>query len=257
VAINETVTRTYCGVPRENNHLNGSTSGSIVPGPPYDLNKLDCYWDQATGILTEELLECSTQGLSSSLSIHFKILDTNLWEAPVIFPVVDTAPDVLNLGGKGKWITAYIELPEGFEIGDIDLTTVVLNGTVPAELHLSGVGDYDGDTTPDLMVEFNRTEAAELILSKGIMTGNVTLAVSGQLIDGTLFEGCDIIMVRMPGDVNVDGKVNLKDIMLAIKSFGSFPGHPRWNPMVDENEDNKINIIDVLLIMKNFGKKYT
>jgi len=31
---------------------------------------------------------------------------------------VDLDPDTLNLESKGKWITCYIELPEGYGIGD-------------------------------------------------------------------------------------------------------------------------------------------
>jgi len=31
---------------------------------------------------------------------------------------VDLDPDTLNLESKGKWITCYIELPEGYDTGD-------------------------------------------------------------------------------------------------------------------------------------------
>ena len=169
---------------------------------------------------------------------------------------VDVDPDILSLRSRGNWVTAYIELPEGFQVASIDLTTIVLNGTIRAEPHQSELRDYDNDAIPDLMVKFNRTEAAEFILSKGIMTGNVILTVSGHLIDGTLVVGSDVIKVRMPGDVNVDGKVDIKDITLAVKSFGSYPGHPEWNPVADENEDNKVDAVDLSLIARNFGKTY-
>jgi len=81
ITINETVTGTYYGVPREINHLKWSTSSPLTP-PPYDLNEFNCYWDQATGILTEESLDMSMEDLSSRFSLHVKMVDTNLWEAP-------------------------------------------------------------------------------------------------------------------------------------------------------------------------------
>ena len=42
-------------------------------------------------------------------------------------------PNTLNLKSKGKWITAYIELPEGYSVENIDLSTVLLNNEIPAE----------------------------------------------------------------------------------------------------------------------------
>jgi len=169
---------------------------------------------------------------------------------------VDINPHALNLWSRGRWITAYIELPEGYNIADIDISTIKLNDTIPAEPEPTEIGDYDNDTIPDLMVKFNRTAVSEYILSKGIMTGNVTLTITGQLIDGTQFEGSNVIQVRMPGDINIDGKVNILDAMLAAQAFGSYPEHRRWNYVADENEDNQINILDLILIAKNFGKTY-
>ena len=170
---------------------------------------------------------------------------------------IDIDPDILNLKSKGKWITAYIEFPEGYNVSDINISSILLNGTIPVDMNApTAVGDYDNDGIPDLMVKFNRTAVCQLILSKGVMVGNVTLTVSGKLYDGTEFEGSDTIRVRMPGDLNMDGKVDMKDISIICKAFGSLPNHPRWNPIADENEDNKIDIFDIALTCRNFGKTY-
>jgi parallel beta-helix repeat protein len=170
---------------------------------------------------------------------------------------IDFDPDALNLKSKGKWVTAYIEFPEGYNVSDIDVSSILLNGTIPVDMNApTAIGDYDGDGVPDLMVKFNRTAVCEFILSKGIKLGNVTLTVSGKLRDGTEFEGCDTIRVRMPGDLNMDGKVDMKDIVLAARAFGEFPGRPRWNPMADENEDGIVDLRDIALIARNFGKTY-
>jgi len=170
---------------------------------------------------------------------------------------IDIEPDVLNLKSKGRWITAYIEFPKGYNVSDINISSILLNGTIPVDMSAPiAVGDYDSDGIPDLMVKFNRTAVCQLILSKGVMLGNVTLTVSGKLYDGTEFEGCDTIRVRMPGDINMDGKVDMKDISIICKAFGSLPNHPRWNPIADENEDNKIDIFDIALTCRNYGKEY-
>lgn len=165
---------------------------------------------------------------------------------------VDIKPDSLNLKSQGKWITAYIELPEGYNVADINVSTIMLNGTVPAESSPTAIGDYDNDGVPDLMVKFNRTAVSELILSEGIKYGNVTLTVSGVLNDETMFEGSDIIRVRMPGDVNSDGKVDVFDVVLLAARYGMSNPEPYY----DMNEDGKINIFDIVSVTANYGKTY-
>jgi len=55
----------------------------------------------------------------------------------------------------------------------------------------------------------------------------------------------------------MDGIVNLRDVGLAGKAFGSAQGQTRWNALTDENEDGVINLRDIALIAKNFGSNYT
>ena len=179
------------------------------------------------------------------------------WTPPVINATVHIQPHALNLKTKGKWVTAHIELPEGYDVKDIDASTIVLNRTLPVDL--SGpitVGDYDDDSTLDLMVCFNWTEVAGYILSKGMVFGNVTLEISGKLYDGTVFTGTDVVLVSsLVGDVNIDGTVDIQDILVAALSFGSYPNHPRWNPNADFTKDGYIGIDDICLTARNFGKQ--
>lgn len=58
-------------------------------------------------------------------------------------------PQTLNLGSKGRWLTAHIELPKGYNLSDIDVSRIMLNDTIPVEL--TPIGDYDCDGIPDLM----------------------------------------------------------------------------------------------------------
>jgi peptide/nickel transport system substrate-binding protein len=61
----------------------------------------------------------------------------------------------------------------------------------------------------------------------------------------------------LPADVNYDGQVNIIDITIAAKAFGSKfgpPIHPRWQFRADANNDREINIIDVAHVAKYFGK---
>jgi parallel beta-helix repeat protein len=57
-------------------------------------------------------------------------------------------------------------------------------------------------------------------------------------------------------DVNRDMKVDVKDLVTAIASFGSHSGEPKWNPHSDVTGDGTVNIIDFATIIKHFGEHY-
>jgi len=59
--------------------------------------------------------------------------------------------------------------------------------------------------------------------------------------------------VKLKGDFNNDGKINMKDIAVVAKAFGSAPGDPNWTPEADLNNDGKIDMKDISIIAKTFG----
>ncbi len=135
---------------------------------------------------------------------------------------IDIDPDTLNLkflesGNKcchgrsrsrGSWrgnergVTAYIELPEGQDVADVNVSTVLLNDTISAKLHPSDIGDYDNDGIPDLMVKFDRGDVIDLVKALNLnlsLPADIELTVSGSLTEGTRFEGSDTIRVIEKG----------------------------------------------------------
>jgi len=132
---------------------------------------------------------------------HYPLMNPYTVTPPVpsvINATVDTNPHALNLRSRGRWITAYIELPEDYDVSDINVSTILLNDTIPAEVHPVGIGDYDEDGIPDLMVKFNRAEVISYILANVNMKERfitITLTVTGRLNDGTPFQGSDTIRI--------------------------------------------------------------
>jgi len=55
------------------------------------------------------------------------------------------------------------------------------------------------------------------------------------------------------GDINGDGIVDIFDVVILAKAFGSKPGDPNWNQAADLNSDDVVDIFDVVTIAKNFG----
>ena len=54
-------------------------------------------------------------------------------------------------------------------------------------------------------------------------------------------------------DINHDGSVDIYDLFNVTLAFGSYPGHPRWNPNCDLNNDLRIDLKDIWIVARNFG----
>jgi len=173
-------------------------------------------------------------------------------------PTVDIDPDTLNLKSKGKWITAYIELPGDCNVSEIDASTILLNGTLGIDPGApTAIEDYDDDGVPDLMVKFDRPDVTDLIID-GLqdMYGKVTLTLTGNLTDGTSFEGSDTIRVISPvrrrGDADGDGHCKGADLLILCKSWWSCHGDPNYDPRADFNDDGCVKTVDFTILCKNW-----
>ncbi|KAF5436887.1 Outer membrane protein assembly factor BamB, contains PQQ-like beta-propeller repeat, partial [Candidatus Methanophagaceae archaeon] len=101
---------------------------------------------------------------------------------------VRIAPETLNLNASGVF-TAFITLPEGYDVADIVVNTVECEGA-PA---LSGTVSASDNGT--LVVKFDRED-----LRDDLPTGDeVEMTVTGELTDGTRFEGSDTVKVMAKG----------------------------------------------------------
>jgi hypothetical protein len=125
------------------------------------------------------------------------------------------------------------------------------------------------DTTAIWTREISLTSGASASLTftwntTGFAKGNHTLRayawpVLGETdtADNTFVDGW--VIVVLVGDVTgpegwPDGKVDMKDIIIVIASFGSYPSHPKWNPNNDINNDHKIDMKDIIITIAQFGK---
>jgi hypothetical protein len=134
---------------------------------------------------------CSTYGQVAfdMIELHGSVLAT-----------IDIDPDTLNLRSKGSFVTAYIELPAGFDVSLIDVASVKLNSAVTAEVSPTAIGDYDADGVPDLMVKFDRGAVQDTVEAGD----SVEVTITGQ-VNGIDFEGTDTIRVIDKGKEHTSG----------------------------------------------------
>ena len=110
---------------------------------------------------------------------------------------IDIFPHILRMKSRGKFVTLFIELPEGYDAADIDLETVALVNiaNVPLDPPLNkvgsiAIGDYDNDSIQDLMVKFDKKSVLRVS-----SPGRMKIIVNFQTYDGTSFVG--VAMVRV------------------------------------------------------------
>jgi hypothetical protein len=89
---------------------------------------------------------------------------------------VDIHPETLNLKSQGKYVTSYIELHEGLDINQLDISTVklVVDGHTAVSVSHASVSDYNNNGIPDLTLKFDRQ-----LVTEAIDTGTVEVAITG------------------------------------------------------------------------------
>nr|2Y3N_B Chain B, CELLULOSOMAL FAMILY-48 PROCESSIVE GLYCOSIDE HYDROLASE [Pseudobacteroides cellulosolvens]2Y3N_D Chain D, CELLULOSOMAL FAMILY-48 PROCESSIVE GLYCOSIDE HYDROLASE [Pseudobacteroides cellulosolvens] len=62
------------------------------------------------------------------------------------------------------------------------------------------------------------------------------------------------MFVKLKGDLNGDGVINMADVMILAQSFGKAIGNPGVNEKADLNNDGVINSDDAIILAQYFGK---
>ena len=185
--------------------LSNTLTGDIIIVPASDTSLNSGYFNFE--VLTDGLYSVRFRWLNDQTEGEQPdgrpILDANIKIVRVYFDKavellsIDIDPDTLNLKSKGKYITCYMELPEGYDVSNIKPETVTLTigeATIYAELSPTEIGDYDDNSIPDLMVKFDRQSVQD-----ACAPGTVEITVYCETYNGTSFEGTDTVLVIEKG----------------------------------------------------------
>ena len=56
-----------------------------------------------------------------------------------------------------------------------------------------------------------------------------------------------------PGDVDLDGHVDVVDLLYLVDAFGTLLGDLAYDPACDFNADNAVDVVDLLTLVESFG----
>jgi len=143
------------------------------------------------------------------------------------------------------------------------------------------IQDFSFNETNDMM-NFNLSGESgshaycRLVYSKQLMNNTLAVLVNGTACDYSITDNSThfflfftyhlsydevLVLQTVLGDINGDRKVDVKDVYVVAKAYGSSmggpdpPGHP-WKPICDINKDGKVDAKDYYTVCKNYGKTY-
>jgi hypothetical protein len=95
--------------------------------------------------------------------------------------------------------------------------------------------------------------------AQAIGAHNVTVEVYDAEDDSLVHTYVHTYVATIREDVNtytgelLDFTVDMRDVGRAARSFGSYPGHLRWDPPCDVNDDYEVDMRDIGAIARKFG----
>jgi len=199
------------------------------------------------------------------------------WKVTITIKMLDLNPYLFNVTASIRYINTEIFTDSTYSATEVKATI-----TLPAELSLD-VGESatkvlsGGNLSPG-----NSANVSWIV--DGIQSGKyiITVATNGKIAGSViahesypeynyqdLIGGNNSVSVWLggtqsslyPGDINGDGKVDIKDIAIAAKAFGALPTSPNWNPIADVTgplgePDGKVDIRDLAFIAFHYGDTY-
>jgi hypothetical protein len=143
-------------------------------------------------------------------------------------------------------------------------TAESFNLTLYADVNATSVGDERIIGSQTIYSLENRTSITIVFIwnTTGIGFGNYTIWAYATPVLGETDTADNALIGRwmcisIPGDINADWIVDLKDIYAVAKAYGSYPGHARWDPACDINGDLKVDLRDYYSACRNYGKTVT
>jgi len=226
--------------------------------------EVDFTWNPTVPKVNETITfdaSASTPNGGTIVSYKWDFGDGNITTVsdPIIIHVYDLAATynvILNVtDSEGKWDT---ETKTVKVVGSPTACFTAMHNSLEVTFDASSSQDPDGyiiSYTWDFG-DGNVTTAEDPVTNHTYAAGgiyNVTLTVTDN--DSLSHSSKNNLTLRaFAADLNLDGAVNITDIAIVARAFGTKPGDENWNKIADMDNNGVINIVDLATIALDFGK---
>jgi len=219
------------------------TGSTLIPVPDGSTTTVvEVEVTEATEGGNHTLILTGTSGNNTEVAITYLFTEshdlavTNITPSKTVagqgFPIIINVT-IQNQGNFGETFTASL----------YENQTLILNQSIYASARISTTLTFIWNTSGFTYGNYTISAFAWPVVGE-------TATEDNNFTDGWVFVG-------IPGDVNGDTYVNIKDAVLLGVAFGSKQGEPTYNPNADINCDGYINIKDAVIQGANFGKSWT
>lgn len=162
-------------------------------------------------------------------------------------------PNPVNLRSTGV-IPVAIHTTNMFDATSVDPSTVRFGRFGTEATIFSGPAsfafeDVDGDGDIDMILHFRTIDTR-------LQAGDSHATLTGKTFSGGFIVGTDQVRAFNPGDINVDGTVDIVDAFLLLDAFSSTPGSPNWNLFADIDMNGTVDLLDATELSNHLGLVY-
>jgi hypothetical protein len=212
------------------------TYQTIVTGTENGAFALQIVWQNESGDLTTVWNSTETVNKGQIIDYHIFIGSSHV-------PIVDNTPPTTNIefGRPSIKVDGRV-----FVATSTSISLKATDNQGGSSVSLTAYRIYNATYESGWLVY---TEAFNL---SSLTNGNYTVAFNGTDNVGNVENTNNLNVTLIGPDINGDGQVELMDFFIAGTAFGSYPGHPRWNPIADLNLSGMVEMMDFFILSQHY-----
>jgi len=178
-----------------------------------------------------------------------KVLNASPFPQGTLAVDVEVRPHTLQLDSKGRYVTGYVEFPLAYSPHEVDVSTVLLQDTIPAEEDKVEFRDTDGDNADDqIVLKFDRGMFQD-VLPQGEY---VPVSITGWIRDRD-FAGTDTIRTIRPTVTSPYAGQDIKPTSVVTVEWTSPLGYNVHHVDVDYSVDDGATWAPVAAAIPDYG----